>query len=422
MSSSYEIKLEADDTDLDRTVDRAVDKMDKLQDKASSIEIGASRSRGGGGGSGGGGGGLLPNPWEKYETLSTNLAAARGMGLSEDTVRPLSLATARAQASMERADRMLSPDDGSKPMSIGWGTTVPMLISQAMSKLPSGLLPAIGGLSMGAYVGARIMAAGLGSMNDLGSAYYVGGGSISETGSISSLGRFLGKSAAESAGSAVQFGQSLHNATYGAGYFRSRGLIDFGGITTDKATNYLAAAGMLAEMPSRAEATRVARDTQMSDLLWLRDLPADRRAAVLGGMQDQSSKSERQADAEYKADVGDITSTAESVWRDVVMGVHDILSPSGWRKWFDEASQPGGHSSQLDEKGDPNDDLARAQVVQAWRGGEKGPDRPASVRVQPGQSGGGIRVQEAMPPMARNIQLSQNLRGYADYSGGYYGG
>lgn len=107
--ANYVIELSGDDGDLERSIDRSLDRLDRLQNKASSIDIGGKASGAGMGGSGGGGGLLARNdPWGKLEDARTDRMFAAHLGLDTDQMRPFQLAESKAELSVTRANAMMA--------------------------------------------------------------------------------------------------------------------------------------------------------------------------------------------------------------------------------------------------------------------------------------------------------------------------
>ena len=127
-------------------------------------------------------------------------------------------------------------------------------------------------------LGSAVYNRGLSSATELAQASYIGGGTAAESGAVAGIGAFLGRSAGQAQNAALGLADALHRGTYGAGVLRGLGIIDRGGIQVDKDTNYIAAVkAVTSPAMSRSQAIRVARDTGLTDELFLRDLdPADR--------------------------------------------------------------------------------------------------------------------------------------------------
>lgn len=460
--ANYVIELSGDDGDLERSIDRSLDRLDRLQNKASSIDIGGKASGAGMGGSGGGGGLLARNdPWGKLEDARADRMFAAHLGLDTDQMRPFQLAESKAELGVTRANAMMASGGNYAVMrrmlygfSPGAGGMGQMLMSATSMLGPEAML---GGAA--AYAAYRLAEGGMGERSDFRRAYYGAGGTGVETGALTSIGRFLGRSGADEAGAAESFGNALHAGTYGAGYFRSRGIVDFGGLTTNKATNYLAAVRALANEPDASTAMRVARDTGLQSELFLRDLPASQREELLNGMMDAQSPSERRSEARYqfmKTEVGSWWSRQLRAGSDMVMTLYhlgaaglDWIGPqtkesqAAIREHMNAIGNTHSPADEGDVAGYSKDDPAlvhgtfrgkplsqltadeRAEYDRLYgnRGRNVGAAGrgPAQARIEPGMVGGGPRAQAALPPGVKENQLSQNIEGYGRYVGGYYG-
>jgi hypothetical protein len=450
--ASYTIKLDADDRDLDRTIDRAAQKLDNLDAKAGDIGIGGRSGSGMGAGRGGGSRGVTLDPWARHESALEDLRFQKSAGLADDQLKAERLAVINSSSAVDRAERKLAgKSPGDRLMDaigttrIGPGGAYP-LINRLASVVGSDAVAALGVAGGVAYAGNEAIQAGMASNRSLQAAHYISGGTMAETGALGSLGAFLGRSPEQEAMVTEAFGDSLHGSTFGAGYFRSRGITDYGGLTTDKATNYLRAARQLAEEPNEALAIRVARDTGMQDELRLRDLSRTTREMTLGNMNAATTRGEIRAQAEYDANVANLNASVGRIWRGVsypaVTLGNDILDPVGTYN----ANRAAGIADVVARSNNPEQrPRSRDQIIKDFNDKyhpdsakheakvdeqkhavkAAGPDGSVpvaqSVRTQSGISGGGPRVSSAFPAAARNQQYSENAEAYGKYIGGYPG-
>lgn len=426
--ASYPIVLTSDDTQLDRSIDRASEKLDGLAAKASDITIG---SRGGGGGGSGKGGSNfvgLSNPMDM------------GYGLAP-TPRDVSLMEAREARRVENEGRLLAAQySGTSPRGTGAKVADALMTSRigpgGMYPLVNRIAGAFGVEALGAagvgFAVKQAIDAGMESNRALQQAQYISGGNTREAGQLASLGGFLGRSPQESAMASEGFGNALHGGTFGAGYFLSRGIRDFGGLTPDKVPNYIAASRALAEEPSGDVAQRVAQDTGMQSELRLRDLTSTTREQVLNNALAGSSPGERRAQAEYDAASSMAASGLGKVWRGIsypfVKIAADILNPVGT---YDANRKEGLHRV-VDMSNLPPEEKARQHAAidgkkyepaHSEHTASNGAISPSqSVRTQVGRSGGGPRVDAAYPASARAQQFSENAQAYGQYVAGYPSG
>lgn len=412
--ANYTIKLDADEADLDRAIERSVDKLDRLAERASSVSIGGSAGSGVSAK-----GGLTADPWARYERATAALDLDPGS-------RVLQLQKVKAARTVENAERALTGEDRlDKLARMKMGGVFPMVSQVAEMMGPAGLLAA--GLTYGAIQAAE---AGGVSRHDLGSAYHIGGGSTGGTAQVGAVGRFLDRSASQSAGAAVQFGGALHDSTYGAGYFRAQGIVDFGGITVDKDRNYINAVRKLSEEPNRDIATRVARDTGLTDELWMRDLSRRDRDEILAGLDDKVGDDERADVARRKAQGGRALSAlgkAARIASDVIFMPADDVNLDGDRIMRRNIAVsyglPAGSNDAVIDQYERDHHLPSTASQRGVKVSTAKPSATSgvSVRTQAGQSGGGSRVQSSMPPMAKAQQLTQNIEAYGKYCGGFPG-
>lgn len=428
MAASYNISLDADSSDLDRSVDRAMDKLDKLADKAGDVSIGGAGRRSGGGG---GIGGLSTDPWSKLTEAQSAYHEAKAAGLSGDALRPFQYRETQATAAVNRADRLLqSGGQGGGGLSL-WAR----LGANGLSiRGTMGMLGA-GGMAAAAvgYAGYEFGTQGLASADDLRSAYWSGGGTSAETAQASGIGRMMGMSASETAGSAISLGKSLHGGTYGAGWLRAQGIVDLGGLTTDKDTNFIKAVTAITNVESDTTARRVALDVpELGPALWMRDLPPDERKEAISGLSDDETPSARRATARQKAQAAKVSSWWEHVKRNFVSQtwgqfgtelVMDALTGGGY-SWSRRLGGEEWYDNPIDAL-TPNfreKEAAKVKAEEDKKNDRFNPSIDKSPRTQPGMVGGGRRAQDSLPQYVKGQQLDQNIDAYGRYSGGYYGG
>ena len=129
-------------------------------------------------------------------------------------------------------------------------------------------------------------------------AFWGGGGTPRETARGIAMAGFVGKDLSSAANG---FGEQLRQGTYGAGYFRSKGIVDQGPYTIDKTSNYLKAIDEIRRIKSDQEAIRIARDTGMSPELRFRDLGDDTYQRVRRSMDNMAGPNVRKQGAEWEA-------------------------------------------------------------------------------------------------------------------------
>ena len=172
----------------------------------------------------------------------------------------------------------------------------PLAARIATSALPialaaTGVAAAVGATT---YVGNKSL-----EISRAGSAAYWGaGGSPTTTGRGMALSSFVGK---DLTSASMGLGDQLRQGSYGAGYFRSKGIADLGPYTTDKASNYVRAVDELRRIKSDREAIRVARDTGLTDELRFRDLSDTSYERLKKSMAERGSPQSRRDSAEMDA-------------------------------------------------------------------------------------------------------------------------
>ena len=174
-------------------------------------------------------------------------------------------------------------------------------IAPMAARIAAGALPiALAATGVAAAVAGVVMVTNRAlEMGRAGSAgYWGGGGSPRATGQGMALAGFLGK---DLTASATGFGEQLRGGSFGAGYFRSRGVYDMGPYTTDKTANYIRGIDELRRIKSDQIAIRVARDTGMVDELRYRDMTDSTYGRLKRSMGARGSAQSRQDSAEFDA-------------------------------------------------------------------------------------------------------------------------
>jgi hypothetical protein len=188
-----------------------------------------------------------------------------------------------------------------------------------------------------------------------GAAYWSGGGSAAATGRGMALSNFVGK---DLGSAAVGFGDQLRQSSFGAGYFRSRGITDLGPYTTDKTSNYIRGIDELRRIKSDQMAIRVARDTGMTDELRYRDLSNESYNRLRDSMGDRGAPETRKAAAEFDANkailgnqwdkfTAEIGNAFVPMATSVVHGLNNITDPDYWRLDFGNKDWRRRHGSML---------------------------------------------------------------------------
>src|SRR5579872_1030808 len=110
--ASYVIKLDADETALNRKVENVDRKLNRLDQKASNIgQASPSMANFGSDMAGAGGGSMrggLSNPWERRTRAQENLGFAKQWGFKDEQLSVLELEAARANTAASRADKVIN--------------------------------------------------------------------------------------------------------------------------------------------------------------------------------------------------------------------------------------------------------------------------------------------------------------------------
>lgn len=340
-------------------LDRLNAKFKEVQASADNLSEAAGAKPSKGGGAKGMGGGRAINwddPWGKLDSLRLQRYLGKREGLGDDALRGLDLAIARQTKRVARSEKELSggKTQGEKlldalmtsrvTMGMGGrmqfaplfgklasaGLVDPSKYMGALDKFANtpGVLSAVTKLAIPAAVAAagavgvyRLAEASAASMRSGSAAFWTSGGTPRETGQLSAIGGFLGMTAEQAAQRAVELGDRLRGGGYGASYLRSRGIVDQGIWTTDKATNFLKAIEALRTIKSDSQAIRVARDLGMSDVLRVRDISPGTYGRLKDSMGDYGSPSQRKAEANYNAQ----KETFSNYWDSMVRSIGEPL-------------------------------------------------------------------------------------------------
>jgi hypothetical protein len=175
-------------------------------------------------------------------------------------------------------------------LGIGDGKTLAPAIANAAKTV----LPIIAGAAAGIGVFA-LAEAGDRRTRQGNAAFYTMGGTPGSASQALALG---GENAAQKA---VQLGDRLRESTYGAGYLRSRGIVDMGSATVDKGTNYIRSLDALRGISDVNQRIRVARDTNLTDDLWTSDLSPSSYESLKNSRSAAGSVGRRKDSAEFNA-------------------------------------------------------------------------------------------------------------------------
>jgi len=254
----------------------------------------------------------------------------------------------------------------------------PMAARIAANALPIAL--AATGVAAGVAGVAMVTNRALEMNRASGSAYWTGGGSARATGQGMALSNFVGK---DLGSAAVGFGDQLRQGSYGAGYFRSRGITDLGPYTTDKTSNYIRGIDELRRIKSDQEAIRIARDTGMTDELRYRDLSDPTYERLKRSMGDRATPEARKAAAEFDANKAEFDNQWDKFTAEIgntfipagtafTQGLNNTTDPDFWRldfankdwrvkhgiKWYgDDDPSPSEKNAQAAQKKDMNRQL-----------------------------------------------------------------
>lgn len=218
-------------------------------------------------------------------------------------------------------ERGFSSSDASK--------IAPMVAQVAKIAMPM-LAAAIPGAMLGSaiYGAYRVAEAGSQRMRVGNAGYYLTGGDPSELGAVRSVGGQNGYA------KAMQFAEAIRGGSYGAAYMRSKGIVDLGPWTIDKDANYLKGLDEFRKIRSNAEATRVARDLNITDDAWVRDLSDETYSRLKEARGNMGSPEERRAEAEYRAMKEMVSGAWDKSVRSTsvgfMRGLSNTLDPDFW--------------------------------------------------------------------------------------------
>lgn len=311
---AYDIELNSPNLDkFDRGLDASLSKVERLagaiNELGGSASLLASKSS-------------ISGPYSRLASAQAKFAAITP-GDASPEARDVTLALRKAEMAAGRADKFGKPISRTDALSNLFMTSRMGIGSDGFSMMPlmnkmfspgnaSALFGEAAGASISAMAGpfaaAATAIAGMtvaaraysAFVRDSAGAHYLGGGNADVTASARGIAGLAGMSGTDFAGRSVQFGDFLRSGGPGAGYFRSKGLIDRGWLQGDKTSNMLRAMDILRAEPNEDLAIRAAREAGLSDMMWMRDLSDDtygRMKGVYGPM----GKSARQASAEYDA-------------------------------------------------------------------------------------------------------------------------
>jgi len=163
------------------------------------------------------------------------------------------------------------------------------------------------------------------SFADISRGMAAAGGTAAQTGFAQGIGGAVGMDAGGMAGAAQQFGESLRGGGYGAAFFRSRGIVDFGYRTTNKMENLIKALSELSKISDKSQQMMVAQSAGLTQFLpLLQASPAARRFAMDSAARYAGDEQQIRAARDYEA--------VKSGWS----SYFDSLS----RKAFDKFGRP----------------------------------------------------------------------------------
>ncbi len=473
---AYEIALEM--PGLEKALsgfDKVAEKLEVIRDQikgagqdASSIGRGVGGRAGGGGGGilGGGGGKSWSDSWARLDNLQLQRRLAEMDGYAPDDLKGLDVSILRAKRNVSRDQKLLETGgektqaeklmDAVMTSRLGFSGGK-MQVMPLVNKLASAglidpqkiiaeverfanigaMVPMITKLAIPAAIAAAGVVAGgqlvenaASSMRAGSGAYWTAGGNSAQTGQVAALGGFIGLTAQQAAEKAVEFGERLRGGGYGAAYMRSKGIMDQGVYTVNKATNYLKAIDEIRNIKNDVDAIRVARDLGMTSELQYRDLSSSTYNRLKRSMGDYGSPEERRQEAEYRAN----KEIFGNFWNQFVReaggkfmgGVNavmsgDMLKTPGSPQWMSAmvnmANMAGLVGPMPINLKNPYDKAGGDPIKENTQALK---DLGRVMKDQAEQMGGGPRSRGALPAAQRYMQLENSMQSQALQLGAFH--
>lgn len=244
-----------------------------------------------------------------------------------------------------------------------------------------------------------------------GQAGYTSGGTPQEIAQLSGIGRYLGMTPEQAGNRAVALGDALRGGGFGAAYMRSKGIVDMGPYTIDKATNQLRVLDELRQIRSESQAVRVARDLGVSDQLWVRDLSDSDYRRLKDGARASGTPEMRRKAARWeatKAELGNWFDRIKLNFIDNITGGANRDRNEKALEGLRAAMEPKHANKKKSGSGEPGD--ANTKALE---------DNTRALRASTEQIGGGKRAAGAIPAGWRYMMMEEALRGQAAQLGAF---
>jgi hypothetical protein len=445
---AYDIELNSPNLDkFDRGLDASLSKVERLagaiNELGGSASLLASKSS-------------ISGPYSRLASAQAKFAAITP-GDASPEARDVTLALRKAEMAAGRADKFGKPISRTDALSNLFMTSRMGIGSDGFSMMPlmnkmfspgnaSALFGEAAGASISAMAGpfaaAATAIAGMtvaaraysAFVRDSAGAHYLGGGNADVTASARGIAGLAGMSGTDFAGRSVQFGDFLRSGGPGAGYFRSKGLIDRGWLQGDKTSNMLRAMDILRAEPNEDLAIRAAREAGLSDMMWMRDISRGSYERIKRGMAPVSAM-ERRVNANITADVeansqsfsnnigrptARLLQNGMQAWNPTMMqtfygpflggALDDMMREMGWNpmRLGDVANGSNGSGGRGSSPAKKLEDAA-----------EKLADAGRTLKEGAEQIGGGGRSRGAIPGQWKFMQMEDAITGQAAKLGAF---
>jgi len=445
---AYDIELNSPNLDkFNRGLDASLSKVERLagavNELGGSASLLASKSS-------------ISGPYSRLQSAQAKFAAITP-GDTSPEARDVTLALRKAEMAAGRADKFGKPISRSDALSnlfmtsrIGIGgegfSMMPLMNKMFSPGNASALFGEAAGASISAMAGPfAAAAAAIAGMTvaaraysafvrDSAGAHYLGGGNADVTASARGIAGLAGMSGTDFAGRAVSFGDFLRSGGPGAGYFRSKGLIDRGWLQGDKTSNMIRAMDILRSEPSEDLAIRAAREAGLSDMMWMRDL-SDDTYGRMKGLYGPMSKSARRQSAEYDAKWAEIGGNVQNYitkpmgrWAQSFIGrlglfpsTSDMLSTATGFWFLKDAIQGfgGDVDSPIDISWNGKGGGASGTSKDLSEAAEALKDAGRTLKEGAEQIGGGGRSRGAIPGQWKFMQMEDAITGQAAKLGAF---
>ena len=372
MSQAYQLPI--DPSSLDEFLAKLDGIVAKAKEADSAVKGISIPNRGGGGGgsstasrmgSGGGGNPALaarpyrPNgPYDRpsYERDRLDQLKSSGFDPSSAAYRNQQYRILMADRARSRADAALNPD-GSSAMDAVFARTR-FNLPGGMAPLgrdlkhftdPKTLGPLLKELGVGeelaGVLGGVIGAAGIaaGAVAAAGATAYglaKGSSQLLQPGAAGALAiggssQTIGQSLALSGGDASRpqaIADALRQGTYGAGYMRSKGIVDLGGMQVDKGSNYIKVIEQLRKINNRDQRTRIARDLGLNEQEFQMSYASDsafQSLKISRGKEgsDEDLRAKADADAAMDSAGNSLSRLGRTIAKPIANGVTALTTP-----------------------------------------------------------------------------------------------